>query len=60
MACAGTCTVTSITVNFDGDIIDTKLTCKFKGVGHDPLPGGDGNPYCDYGNCGKVYLTPST
>ncbi len=59
MACAGTRTVTMVTVNSDGDVIVTQQTCEFEGVGYEPLPGGGGNPYCDYGNCGRVYLTPA-
>ena len=59
MTCGGTRTVTTVTVNSDGDIIVTQQTCEFEGVGYDPLPGGGGNPYCEYGNCGKVYLTPA-
>ena len=59
MVCEDDRTVTTVTVNADGDIIVTSQTCEFEGVGYDPLPGGGGNPYCDYGNCGKVYLVPA-
>lgn len=58
MICEEDRTVTTVTINSDGDVIVTSQTCEFEDVGYDPLPGGGVNPYCDYGNCGKVYLTP--
>lgn len=58
-SCGPDHTVTSTVVEPNGDVVVTTRTCKFTGVVTEAAPGGGVNVYCDYGNCGRVLLTPA-